>query len=96
MASISIKFFTTHRNTNINEKFYIFSFSFDIPPSIGWHENSVLNFLNKMLYNLRTNTTAAILNDETYYLTEPNDDFASKTPSNDGSRPTFIPFSSCF
>ena len=92
MASISTNF-SPHTGTQTSMRNSIGS-DLDIPPSIGWHENSVLNFLNKMLYNLeRTNATAAILNDETYYLTEPNDDFASKTPSNDGSRPTFIPFS---
>lgn len=62
--------------------------------SIGYHENCVHNFLNNMLYKI-TNIEVinAILDDKTYYLEAPNDDFYSKSESKDGSRPTFMPFS---
>jgi hypothetical protein len=65
-----------------------------IPTTIGYHENCVLNFLNKMLYKINNyQVTNAILKDETYYLEAPNDDFYSKSESKDGSQPTFKPFS---
>ena len=55
-------------------------------------ENSVISFLNNILYNLSPDVMSAILADETIYLDGENDDFKSKSEANDGSRATFIPF----
>ena len=43
MASISTNF-SPHTGTQTSMRNSIGSKDLDIPPSIGWHENSVLNF----------------------------------------------------